>query len=450
MKKKTVLLIQPAYPYGKKQVFLGNSLLVVAAQLMRIGFEVTFVDMNLEDPGNITHYDFIGITVTGAPYIPVVADYLSQFKHSESMPTILLGGQPIAHLEQDVFESIFGKNVMQIRSDTDLASALGIEQFQLVSPFEASLAKAFDLIPDKHWKLYLRNEMTLFISQGCHFHCAFCAAAKGMREQFRHLGVFTNELAYLARKAKSLGYAKLEFYATNLDFFQNPKKLREYLKTVHLIQVAYDITIRIRCLGCMSSFLKANKIISDLHEVCKNGGVWCIGFGVDGSDPNVWKAQKKTQNKLEDVVTCLNVSKAYGIRAEILLVMGFPQDTYKSLWRNFTSACRLIYKYDHTVLRPYLAKEFVPGNDHWSAFPDKGLFVKNTNLFYNIDFCMAGSKFTHPRLGHRLVSNVVYLAICAVFAPINRCATYPLLPYGNSKIWNAFAKSWNYIMPFDK
>lgn len=450
MKKKTVLFIQPAYPYGKKQVFLGNSLLIVAAQLIQIGFEVTFVDMNIEDPGDITHYDFVGITVTGAPYIPVVADYLIQLKHSESMPTVLLGGQPIAHLEQNLFKSIFGENVMQIKSDADFASALDIEQSQLISPFDVSLEKAFDLIPDKHWKLYLRNEMTLFISQGCHFHCAFCAAAKGMREQFRNIDYFSKDLAYLAKKATSLGFDKLEFYATNLDFFQNPKRIIEYLKAVHSIRIEYGIDIRIRCLACMPSFLKAHTVIPNLKQICGDGGLWCIGFGVDGTDATVWKAQKKTQNNLEDVVTCLDVSKSYGIRAEILLVMGFPQDTYKSLWRNFTSACRLIYKYDHTVLRPYLAKEFVPGNDHWNSFPDKSLFVKNTKLFYNIDFCMAGSKFTHPRFGHRLVSNLVYISICAIFAPINRCATYPLLPYNNSKMWNVFAKFWNYKMPFDK
>lgn len=450
MKKKTVLLIQPAYPYGKKQVFLGNSLLIVAAQLIQIGFEVTIVDMNLEDPGDITHYDFIGITVTGAPYIPIVADYLARFKHSESMPTILLGGQPIAHLENDLFESIFGKNVIQIKSDADLAKALTIEQSQLISSFEVSLERAFDLIPDKHWKFYLRNEMTLFVSQGCHFHCAFCAAAKGVREQFRNIELFKNDLMYLAKKAKSFGYMKLEFYATSLDFFQHPKKVMYYLSIAIDVRIETGVETRIRCLSCMKSFLKADKDIPSFKILIEESGLWCIGFGVDGTDATVWKAQKKTQNNLEDVMTCLNVSKSYGIRAEILLVMGFPEDTYKSLWRNFTSACRLVYKYDHTILRPYLAKEFVPGNDHWNSFPDKGLFVKNTKLFYNIDFCMAGSKFTHPRFGHRLVSNLVYLAICGVFAPINRCATYPLLPYSNSKIWNVFAKFWNYIMPFDK
>jgi hypothetical protein len=450
MEKKTVLLIQPAYPYGKKQVFLGNSLLIIAVQLMQVGFKVDIVDMNLEDPGDITHYDFIGITVTGAPYIPVVADYLSRFNHSESMPTILLGGQPIAHLENDLFESIFEKNVIQIKSDSDLVRVLGIEHVKLTSPFEVSLHEAFDLISDNQWKLYLKKEMTLFVSQGCHFHCAFCAAAKGMREQFRNIDLFKSDLTYLAKKAQTFGYKKLEFYATNLDFFQHPKKIVEYLKVIHSIKVEYGIDIRVRCLACMPSFLKAHAIIPNLKQICNDGGLWCIGFGVDGTDATVWKAQKKTQNNLEDVVTCLSVSKSYGIRAEILLVMGFPQDTYKSLWRNFTSACRLIYMYDHTVLRPYLAKEFVPGNDHWDSFPDKSLFIKNTKLFYNIDFCMAGSKFTHPHFGHRFVSNLVYLSICSIFTPINRCATYPLLPYSNSKIWNMFAKFWNYIMPFDK
>ncbi len=236
---------------------------------------------------DIALYDFVGITVIGVPYIPVVADYITQLKNNKHIPTVLLGGQPIAHLESDLFESIFGEGVIQIKNDADLTKALGNKKIQLASPFEVSLHKAFDLIPDNYLKLYLAKEMTLFISQGCHFRCAFCAASKGVREQFRSIDLFRDDLVYLVKKAKIFGYKKLEFYATSLDFFQNPKKIVEYLKVIYSIKVQYGIDIHVRCLACMPSFLKAHSVIPNLSQICNDGGLWSVGFGVDGTDASM-------------------------------------------------------------------------------------------------------------------------------------------------------------------
>lgn len=463
--KKRILLIQPVYPYGKKQVYLGSSLLVTAARLIEVGFEVELIDFNLPHKKlSNTEFDYFGITVTGAPYIPSVVDFINKFTLQEllsagrqllsgsvrSTPKILVGGQPISHLDKDMFQNLFGAETIQIKNDADLAEALGIERSKLISPYEVSLKKALKLIPDEEMKVYLKNEMTLFISQGCHFQCAFCAAAKGMREQFRSIDAFKTDLEYLVQKAKSFGYQRLEFYATNLDFFQNPKKMLEYLKVVHTIQEEYGIIIRIRCLACMISFLKAHHETPELRLQCEQGGLWSIGFGVDGTDPNVWKAQKKTQNHLEDVGVCLRVCQEYGIQAEILMIMGFPQDTVKSLSLNLVSAFQIVLRYKHAVLRPYLAKQYVPGNDNWQGFENKHLFVQDPSLFYNIDFCMAGSKFTHPKFWHRLYSNFVYLTICGVFAPMDKCMTYPLFPFNQNRLWNRFAGWWNRVMPFDR
>ena len=461
--KKKILLIQPEYPYGKKQIYLGSSLLITASRLIQIGFDVTLIDFNMYRTVK-EHYDYIGITVIGAPYIPSVAGLTNEIQKinavnsywrsiDESLPPetkILIGGQPISHIDNQMFSEIFGSKAIQIKNDNDLIKALGLESNQLVSTFEISLEKAYEIIPDSDLKKYLSHEMALFISQGCHFHCAFCAAAKGMREQFRDTNLFRSDLVYLAKKAKSFGLNKLEFYATNLDFFQNPNKMLQFLDIIADIQSVYDIKIKVRCLACMSSFLKANEEISDLGDRCKNGGLWCIGFGVDGTDPKVWKAQKKTQNKVHDVPLSLDLCAEFGIRAEVLLILGFPQDTIWTLLKDFRMAFVYVTKFKDIMLRPYLAKQYVPGNDNWNMFENKKLFSENPTLFYNVDFCMAGSKFTHPRFWHRLFSNFVFLAICGIFSPLEKCATFPLIPYSKNKVWNYFADWWNKVMPFDR
>ena len=81
------------------------------------------------------------------------------------------------------------------------------------------------------------------------------------------------------------------------------------------------------------------------------------------------------------------------------------------------NAFKYITKYDNVMLRPYLAKEIIPGNEEWNnnlEFQKK--FVENPELFYNLDFCMIGSKLIHPNFWHRFWSNFTFLVICFLFS----------------------------------
>ena len=201
---KKILLIQPAYPYGKKQIYLGESLYIVAAQLMYCGFEVDVVDLNMSPIPDTKNYDYFGITITGAPYIPVALQIIQKLPN---VP-VLLGGQPIAVLEEEVFAEIFGSNVVQIKTDADISKVLGIELSQIPTPYKTLVKNDYELIPEENLKEYLKHEGALFISQGCHFKCAFCAAAKGRVEQFKDLDLFYEDLLFLAEKAVKFGILK--------------------------------------------------------------------------------------------------------------------------------------------------------------------------------------------------------------------------------------------------
>lgn len=454
--KKIVFLQQLPYPYGKKQVYLGSTLSIIASQIRKSElFEPTIKiqDLNFFKEHFSEEYSkensILGISVIGPSYIPIA------IKHSEKMNSlgipIMIGGQPIAKMSPDLFRKLF-KNPLtqQIRNNTDLTNAIGIER-KIPEAGEVSLSNIYKSMGKKLMREYLQNESALYISQGCLYNCKFCGAEKNQPERFKDLNIFKEDLTTLANMAKSFGYTKLEFYASNLDFFQNPLAIVNYLKAIIEVKKEVGIEIRLRCLACMLSFLRACNSVPNLKELLKESGLWCIGFGVDGSDKTVWKAQNKNQNKEVDVLKCLDICKDYGITAEILLIMGFTQDTKKTLWKNFVNAFKYITKYDNVMLRPYLAKEIIPGNEEWNnnlEFQEK--FVENPELFYNLDFCMIGSKLTHPNFWHRFWSNFTFLAICFIYFPFGRCLTSPLLPYGNSKIWNIFAKLWNKIVPFDR
>lgn len=455
--KKIVILNQLQYPYGKKQVYLGSTLPIIASQIEESSKNKIYsaiINKNFKYHGwldrmiKADYFDFIqGITVIGPSYIPIAIKYAK--KLSLLGTPVLIGGQPIAKMSQELFRKLFNNPLIrQIRNDYELADVLGVEN-RIPDPCETSLSNIY--IRMENMEEYLKKESALFISQGCLYNCKFCGAEKNQPERFKNLDLFKEDLTTLAKMAKSFGYKKLEFYASNLDFFQNPLVIVNYLQAIIDVKKEVEIDIRVRCLACMNSFLRAVKLVPNLKELLKEAGLWCIGFGVDGSDKTVWKAQNKNQNKEVDVLKCLDICKDYGITAEILLIMGFTQDTKKTLWKNFVNAYKYVTKYDNVMLRPYLAKEIIPGNEEWNnnqKFQEK--FMENPELFYNLDFCMIGSKLTHPKFWHRFWSNLTFLAICFIYTPFGRCLTSPLLPYGNSKIWNMFAKLWNRIVPFDR
>ena len=70
-KEQSAVLLRCAYPYGKQQIWLPTDLHKVGARLETIGIRTDIIDLNFDPlPQNIGQYDFIGIGVVGAPYIP--------------------------------------------------------------------------------------------------------------------------------------------------------------------------------------------------------------------------------------------------------------------------------------------------------------------------------------------------------------------------------------------
>jgi len=454
---KRITLIQPQYPYGKRQIYLGGALLALASSLHATKeYIVDIFDLNITSLStildNIRSSDYVGITVLGSPYIPSAIELSKKLLLRGIKTPILIGGQCIEALPTEDFQRVFrSTNARQIKDEVDLLNILGINRVSMPSVYNLPFISALQRIPDGELKKYLSTELTLFISQGCGFKCSFCGAKKGRLERYRDTNSIEIDLTYICSKSKEFGISELNFYASNLDFFQKPKELLERLDLISRIKSEFGIEIKIRALACMSSFINAAKSIPDLKKRLGSSGVWCIGFGVDGTDKAVWRAQNKNQNKESDIPKCLNLCENYGIRAEVLMIMGFPQDTFKTLFKNFINSFGYVVKYKNTMLRPYLAKESIPGNEEWGQNPRYvERFLENPKLFYNLDFCMIGSKLTHPRFWHRLFSNFIYLAICGIFTPFGKCCTSPLMPLGKNRLWNRFATWWNRVVPFDR
>ncbi|EKD32877.1 MAG: radical SAM protein [uncultured bacterium] len=455
MKQQHVTLVIPPYPYGKGQVFLNGSIVSIAARLKAMNRTVSVIDLNidrLEDVRILSilrQAHLIGVSLTGSPHIPGCIELAKKLQQINPSAVLMLGGQVIENLTRDQFRSIFGQTIKQIQHVSDLAKVLGCNVNEVPSPETVSYRPVLENMEEERLTLYLRHEMPLVVSQGCVHGCHFCAASKKRKESFRSLLCFEDDLLFMAQTAKKRGLTVIKFYASSLDFFQNPGVVREYLQALARVREQTGVDIRVRCLSRLDSFIKATKADPETGKLLARAGLWNIGFGVDGTDASILKAQGKGQYTTEDAATCIRLCLFCGVKPELLMVFGFPQDNLWTLLKTVLISFAAVLRWG-VVIRPYMAKDIVPGNRGWLIEEGRVKLVVSEPLkFYNLDFAALATKITHPRVLHRWLCNIAYLTLCAVLWPFGKCSTAPVLPQ-SGKVLGPIAKRINRLMPFDR
>lgn len=450
---KKVVLVDLRYPYGKSKVYMSGSLVAVAAQLMAVGHTVDIVDLNIDDLKDksvkdlLSRAQVIGLSVIGSPHFPQAVKMCQHLAENYHHAKVVVGGQAVRHLDSSEFRRIFGKRAVQVTNHADVESIFGT----IDSPFEVSFLPVWKHMGDERLKLYLSDEFALVLSQGCVYDCGFCGADKNTPEKHRNLALFKQDIQFLCDKAKEFGFSGIQCYASPLDFFQNPKTVAEYMDAIALVFGEGQVSFKMRALCCMNTFLKAAATLHNFADLVHASGLWCVGFGVDGADEEMWKKQNKLQNHSRDILTCLNLCRELGLRTEILMVMGYPTDTIPKLWKTVRNSLYYARKWSNVMLRPYLAKTLIPGNLGWETYPaiiEK--LIQNPQRFYNLDFCALASALTHPRFIQRWLANLSYLAVIAALTPLGRCCTNPLLPQGQRGLYGKLATLINRYMPFDR
>lgn len=430
----------------------------MGARLMELGHEVDFVDLNMDKFSHVHddkfgQADIVGISVIGSPYIPDAIRLTDTLNRLAPTAQVMLGGQVISNLLTEQFETIFaGVSAIQIISDFELARVLGcnVNALQSVNPYKISYVPFLESIDNAKLKRYISTEMTLVIGQGCAFSCTFCAAEKDQKEVHVSIVHFESLLRFFAKKARQFGIPTLKFYASSLDFFQHPTIVAPYLELMARVQVETGVRFEMRALTCLTSFLSANRQIPNFIELIQRSGLNSVGFGVDGTDEKIWASQNKRHNRMAEVDQCIEICTIIGIETQILLVMGYLKENRHTLWKTFKKSREYTYSSRRVVIRPFIAKEFVPGNDGWynqDLQKTVRSVVSNPDLFYNLDFAACASSLTHPRRIQRWMCNATYLGIILYHKLQGRCPNSPLFPQGGKGISGFLAKVTNRLLP---
>lgn len=423
--QKSITLIQPRHSYaperGLGHVYMPNSLLTLGAQLQQVDCDVRIYDANR----GLTpiHTNVVGINLLGAPYIPEAQKLIKDIRefYNDDIK-IVLGGQVLAPgknikhpdapwwvyntgITPEQFRKLFGHNVYNGMISETLQQVLNIPRIPPATG--VSLIAMYHELGDKRLYAYMKWEIPLYVSQGCAMNCSFCAAVKGVPEEYRQLHTIRTDLVYLLNRAVDYKLGQLSFYMTNLDVFQSPKKLFAFAKMVQEVRKNHpDIDVKLRGLAGVGYFNKAYNYQENgeyLIEELKKAGFTTVWFGIDGVSREIWKGIKKPQNTEKQVLDALRNCKESGLTPESLMVFGHAIDTQKSLEEALHFVQRAQQEYG-AIPRPHVAKPFVPWNDgrnHPTYQEPIDLIMDDPRLFQALDFTAFPSALTHKNWDQR-------------------------------------------------
>lgn len=431
MKTTNVTLLQPRSAWGK-HIYLINGLLATATRLSSAGIECALADMNVYEDlpaaAKLNKSDWVGIGILGAPYIPQAFALAKDIRALGYTKPILFGGPVLKNISNPdwtrLFEANNLKNAIAIRDEVDLKIFLG--QPNLPSIYQCSMADTIANLPEAMKQAYFGKEFCIFTSDGCIYNCSFCAALNGQEEGFRDSVAFRNEMSTIAEMVRQYAGTKpdYEIYLSTLDGLQNPEQMEPMLRIISEEFRTAGTFVPIRFLATSGFTYKALMSDPDILKRWAGYGVQCIGLGVDGADEESWQKLRKGHNKPDEIQAALLGIQEAGMVAEALMVIGFPGESAEASIKAMKS-CRVLAEQGIKV-RPYLGKQGAPGTVGFSVEP----YLRNTNLFLQLDYSMVGSQLTHPDEEQRRLVNQIYIDTIDwlnINSP-HKCPTNPLFP----------------------
>lgn len=443
-----IAFIQPRYPWSRR-VYLPNGILSMAARVRAAGHQTTIIDENVDDHigacrDELRRVDVIGISILGPPYAPEALRVAATIRHAGFTQPIIFGGMFVNRLSAHDQQMLFAP----------IGNVITALPFDLPSPEETSSAPALESLPDHLKRAYFTHEWALYTSTGCIYACNFCAAENGVPERFRKRETFEDEVACLARLTRRYAGNRpnYDIYLSTLDGFQTPGEMEWCLYRAHRAFDIEGVQLSMRCLATSKCTVKAAAHDADLLSRWRGYGLTCVGLGVDGTDPAVWRRENKRHNNAQEIRQAFVALRVAGIQPEALMVIGFPSDSLRSLVVS-GSAC-LAWSRQGIRVRPYLAKTHTVGTKGWAEDSlVSEFFLTHPEVLRELDYASCASPITHSNCRKRWMANVTYLSAVALLKMTSShgCPTQPLLPTETiTRPLRSFARAWNRLMPGDK
>lgn len=345
-RKKRIVLVRPKANEKEKLIVTPLSLLTVAAPLDRKGYDIKIVDSDLEEDyiEKILEYSenaiCIGITsITGYqicdglkiskavkkkfPKLPIVwggwhATVAPKETATSPYIDVAVKGQGEVTFQELVYAFEKNKSIDKIKGIA--FKKKGKVVMNPLRPFE-DLNK-FPPIPyhlidiEKYISARHERERTIEYrsSQGCPFHCNFCAEScmTGMRWSGLKAERVVGELENLVKKYK---IESILFFENN--FFLDKERVRKISKGV----LKKKLKIKMRNMNARVRGF--NNFEPELMKLIKKAGVRDILIGAESGNQKVLDLINK-RIKVGDITETKRICHKYGLMPFVSLMTGFP------------------------------------------------------------------------------------------------------------------------------
>ena len=240
---------------------------------------------------------------------------------------------------------------------------------------------------------YIIPMLGLYPARGCPFICNFCSVTKIAGRKIRSQSVETT-MASL-RAAKAAGVTTIMFTSDNFNKYPDAETL---------------LTAMIDERLGLEFFVQCDTQIArqpELVELLGRAGCFQMFVGVESFDRETLLAARKGQNRPATYHEIVRLCRAHNIGAHFSNIIGFPQDTEKSIHehlaelRRMGPSCASFY-----ILCP------IPGTEQYDDFLAQGLITER-NLDRFDTTCLT---WQHPNLSAEQLQSLLFTCYRRLFS----------------------------------
>jgi radical SAM superfamily enzyme YgiQ (UPF0313 family) len=362
----------------------------LATPLLKAGFDVDFIDLNVEKFTidqfilKVQNEDIVGLTCYSAS-LGSVLKLIPIIRKANPQAYIMCGGPyctlsekhvagadltAIGEAEEYIVE-ILNRIILQksldgipgivYRKNGALLRNKGIMQTRNLNE---SRPANFELAQDKDYGYFFGIKMQgitgLITSRGCPFRCAYCTRIHTLAYRTRSVGNVIDEI----QENYDKGYRYLVFYDDN--FLANRKRAIQIMDEI----IKRDIHIKIFIMARVDS---ADEI---LYRKLKEAGVAMIMYGIESANQDVLDFYNKKVS-VQQVKEAVRMCNQVGILSYGWFIVGAPLDTREY----FKNDLRLINE-THLDFAYFNVLGYREGSDLWEDACQEGLIKRNETIVW--------------------------------------------------------------------
>jgi len=380
-----IILIYLPHPYFKQpdsQAPLG--LLYLGAVLEEQGIEVEMKNYSsysdeqaIED---LPFADIYGITTTSLELLQSNR-FAKSIKDKYPGSTVFVGGPGTytdEYVDWNYVDSICKgeaeRTIFDMINDFERGTLTKIYNGEFIRDLDSLPLPARHLLKDKQGgKIFAYDRdykgtgsTVLMTSRGCPFNCSFCSSPgfNNRLVRWRSPESVAEEVRHVIEK-----YNIRQFRFSDDTITANKKHCLKIAEMFGELDVAWRISTRVKPFDY------------DTFKVMHEAGLKEISFGVESFDDDILKILKKSATVVDNI-KALELSDKIGIKARILMMVGTPGQTKKTIERNK-------YWIPKVPFNMIACKRFVPmpGSDIWDNPDSYNIEILNKNLDdYNFYF----------------------------------------------------------------